>query len=114
MGRSYLSHSIHGSSKQQKETTRLQTWRGGFCTSLEVYLSGWKSVIRTDHRALALLQSAKQLLEHLYRWALLLQRFDFNIRYRTGLSNLNADGLSRQAWTKDNEDQQPRGREMSG
>ena len=81
MGRSYLSRSIHGSSKQQKETTRLRTCRvssSGFCVSLEVYLSGWKAVIETDHRALAFLQSAKQLLGHLYRWALFLQRFDFN------------------------------------
>ena len=51
----------------------------------EVYLSGQKFVIETDHQALTFLQSAKQLSGHLYRWALLLQGFDFNIRYRNGL-----------------------------
>ena len=50
----------------------------------EVYLSGRKFVIETDHQALTFLQSAKQLSGRLYRWALLLQGFDFNIRYRKG------------------------------
>ena len=68
----------------------------------EVYLSGRKFVIDTDHRALTFLQSAKQLSGRLYRWALLLQGFDFNIQY----INQNADGLSRQAWTKDDGDRQ--------
>ena len=72
----------------------------------EIYLSGRKFVIETDHRAISFLQSAKQLSGRLYRRALLLQGFDFNIRYRKGLLNQNADGLSRQAWTKDDGDRQ--------
>ncbi len=33
------------------------------------------------------------------RWALQFQELDFVVRYRSGLKNTNADGLSRQAWS---------------
>ncbi len=33
------------------------------------------------------------------RWALQFPGLDFVVRYRSGLKNANADGLSRQAWS---------------
>ena len=37
------------------------------------------------------------------RWALFLQDFDFTVTYRPGPENSNADGLSRQCWTLEEE-----------
>ena len=62
------------------------------------YLIGRHFRIETDHRALQFLQSARHLNGRLSRWALLLQSYDYEIHYRPGRSNSNADGLSRQSW----------------
>ena len=37
------------------------------------------------------------------RWALTLQDYDFEVIYRPGVKHQNADGLSRQAWPEDEE-----------
>lgn len=59
------------------------------------YLLGHKSVIFTDNNLLSHLQSAKLgATEH--QWTAQLAAFDFEIRYRSGRSNKNADALSRQ------------------
>lgn len=62
------------------------------------YLLGHKCVVFTDNNPLSYLQSAKLgALEH--RWAAQLAAFDFEIKYRSGRSNGNADALSRQYLT---------------
>uniref|UniRef100_A0A3B1IT31 Gypsy retrotransposon integrase-like protein 1 n=1 Tax=Astyanax mexicanus TaxID=7994 RepID=A0A3B1IT31_ASTMX len=59
------------------------------------YLLGHKCVVFTDNNPLSYLQSAKLgATEH--RWAAQLAAFDFQIKYRSGRSNKNADALSRQ------------------
>uniref|UniRef100_A0A3B1J0Z4 Gypsy retrotransposon integrase-like protein 1 n=1 Tax=Astyanax mexicanus TaxID=7994 RepID=A0A3B1J0Z4_ASTMX len=59
------------------------------------YLLGHKCVVFTDNNPLSYLQSAKLgATEHL--WAAQLAAFDFQIKYRSGRSNKNADALSRQ------------------
>lgn len=59
------------------------------------YLLGHKCVIFTDNNPLSHLQSAKLgATEH--RWAAQLAAFNFEIKYRSGRSNRNADALSRQ------------------
>ncbi|KAL7870950.1 hypothetical protein SRHO_G00084470 [Serrasalmus rhombeus] len=59
------------------------------------YLLGQKCVVYTDNNPLSYLQSAKLgATEH--RWAAQLAVFDFEIKYRSGRSNKNADALSRQ------------------
>ena len=59
------------------------------------YLLGHKCVVFTDNNPLSYLKSAKLgATEH--RWAAQLAAFDFEIKYRSGRSNQNADALSRQ------------------
>lgn len=59
------------------------------------YLLGHRCIVYTDNNPLSYLQSAKLgATEH--RWAAQLAAFDFDIKYRSGRSNRNADALSRQ------------------
>lgn len=59
------------------------------------YLLGHKCVVFTDNNPLSYLMSAKLgAMEH--RWAAQLAAFDFELKYRSGRSNRNADALSRQ------------------
>lgn len=59
------------------------------------YLLGHRCMVYTDNNPLSYLQSAKLgAAEH--RWAAQLASFDFEIKYRSGRSNKNADALSRQ------------------
>ena len=60
------------------------------------YLIGSPFVIRTDHHSLQWLQKADK--GRLARWALTLSEFDFVIKHRPGIRNINADVASR--WTK--------------
>lgn len=59
------------------------------------YLLGQKCLVYTDNNPLSHLTSAKLgAVEH--RWAAQLAAFDFELKYRSGRSNRNADALSRQ------------------
>jgi len=64
------------------------------------YLTGRKFTIITDHTALTSLMHQKQLSGIFARWVLKLQEFDFDIKYRKGRLNGNADALSRINWEK--------------
>lgn len=59
------------------------------------YLYGRKFYIYTDHRPLAWLNSLKDPSSKLTRWRLRLQDFNFEIIYKKGKQNTNADALSR-------------------
>ena len=61
----------------------------------DAYLITHPFLIKTDHRALIFLNTAKQVDGRLARWALKLQHFSFTIRYRPGSLHVNADTLSR-------------------
>lgn len=60
-----------------------------------MYLYGRKFVLYTDHRPLEWRITSPNLTGMHARWALMLQEFDFEVKYRKGLVNMNADGLSR-------------------
>jgi hypothetical protein len=53
-------------------------------------------IVRTDHLSLQYLKNAQK--GRLARWAMCLDEFDFEIKYRKGKANINADVASR--WTK--------------
>lgn len=65
------------------------------------YLLGHRCMVFTDNNPLSYLQSAKLgAVEH--RWAAQLASFNFEIKYRSGRSNKNADALSRQPTSSTN------------
>ena len=63
-----------------------------------LHLLRHRLTVVTDHRALVALFNSTRLNGRLMRWALALQAFDMDIKYRPGIYQQNADGLSRQGW----------------
>lgn len=63
------------------------------------YLLGHKCIVFTDNNPLSHLETAKLgAIEQ--RWVAQLASFDFEIRYHSGKSNINADAFSRpKLWT---------------
>jgi len=59
------------------------------------YLHGKKFTIYTDHAALVWLKNIKHLTGRLFRWSLKLSMFDYEIKYKKGSTNVEADMLSR-------------------
>ena len=55
----------------------------------------------TDHQALVYLLKSRRLNKRLHGWMLKLLDFCFDIEYRPGKRNQDADSLSRQAWSTD-------------
>ena len=63
--------------------------------AFRVYLLGRQFHVQTDHRALQWLNQFKESNARLTRWSLALQPYQFLIEHRAGISNANADALSR-------------------
>ena len=61
----------------------------------KVYLSHNKFTVYTDHKALIWLHKIKDTDAKLGRWALQLQNYNFDVVYREGKNNKNADAISR-------------------
>lgn len=59
------------------------------------YLYGRKFTIYTDHAPLRWVQNLKEPNSKLTRWGLRLQEYDYDIIYKNGKQNSNADALSR-------------------
>lgn len=66
-----------------------------------VYLANNHFKVITDHRALKWLQTQKDLTGRLGRWAIRLQEYDFEVVYRPGVTNQNADAMSRRPYSSD-------------
>jgi len=88
---------------------RLTTTEGNYTTTekeclaiiwairkMRCYLEGYRFEVVTDHLALKWLNSIESLSGRVARWALELQQFQFDVRYRRGKLNVVADALSRQ------------------
>ena len=59
------------------------------------YLYGRKFIVNTDHQALKWLKTHKNPTSRIHRWVMHLLEYDFDVVHRSGTSNSNADGLSR-------------------
>ena len=69
-------------------------------TKFHKYVYGRDVVIQTDHRPLfGLLKEDKMISPlasaRIQRWALTLSNYQYHLRYKPGVQNTNADGLSR-------------------
>lgn len=62
---------------------------------LRTYLMGSKFEIITDHKGLVFLKSTPYLCARLIRWSLLIQQYDFEVKYCKGSDNVIADFFSR-------------------
>ncbi|XP_077559123.1 uncharacterized protein LOC144174347 [Haemaphysalis longicornis] len=62
---------------------------------LACYLAGSKFIVETDHCPLTWLHTMSSKNGRLLRWSLALQQYTFEVRYKKGKLNGNADGLSR-------------------
>jgi hypothetical protein len=65
------------------------------CKHFRPYLLGRKFQILTDHRELTWIFNVKDPSSRLLRWKLLLEEYDYEIKYKPGKQNMNADSLSR-------------------
>lgn len=65
------------------------------CKKFRHYLYGRRFSVRTDHRPLVYLNNCKDPSSRLVRWRLKLMDFDYDIVYKKGILNSNADALSR-------------------
>lgn len=59
------------------------------------YVFGRRFLIETDHKPLQWLFSLKEPNSRLFRWKIKLSEYDYEIRYKKGAKNGNADALSR-------------------
>ena len=64
-------------------------------THFRPYLYGRKFKIETDHKPLVWMNSIKDPNSRIWKWKLKLSDYEFEINYKKGKSNLNADALSR-------------------
>jgi hypothetical protein len=59
------------------------------------YLSGTKFTVETDHNLEGLPKITENMSKKVIRWALFASEFDFHTVFRPGVTNQNADTLSR-------------------
>jgi len=68
-------------------------------THFKCYLFGTHFTLVNDHQSLKWLMESNKLTGKLTWWALILQEYDFQVVHRPKVANLNADGLSRNPCT---------------
>lgn len=95
---SYASRKLHPNEKVMNNYSAMKlellAVRWAVCQKFREYLLGSKFTVYTDNNPLKYLQTAK-LGAVATRWAADLAQFDFDIKYRTGKTNIVADALSR-------------------
>jgi hypothetical protein len=65
------------------------------CLKWHDWIYGHKVIARTDHRALAFLESTAQHNSRIARWKIILSNYQLTTEYRRGSEHGNCDGLSR-------------------
>jgi hypothetical protein len=91
----YASHSFN---KAEKNYTTVEKKLSAIVWGIEYlrpYLYGRKFKVMSDHKPLTWIMSVKGTGSRLLRWRLQLEEYDYEIVYKPGLQNSNADALSR-------------------
>ncbi len=91
----YASRTLRGAEKNYSVTEKECLGVIFGLKEFRVYLLNKKFKIYTDHVALQWLLNIKDPIGKLYRWAVLVQQFEFEIVYKKGSKHQNADTLSR-------------------
>ena len=101
----YASRSLRGSEKNMENYSsfklELLALKWAITEKFRDYLIGSTFTMYTDNNPLSYIQSTPKLGAIEQRWAGQLALFSFQIKYRSGRSNRNADALSRQSRSED-------------
>jgi hypothetical protein len=65
------------------------------CKQFSQFLYGTKFTIVTDHKPITWVFNVKDPSSRPFRWRIKLEEYDYNIVYKPGVRNTNADALSR-------------------
>ena len=68
------------------------------------YLYGRSFILVTDHKPLVWFQNSKDTCSRVTRWRFKLAEYDFDVVYKAGKTNINADALSQNPIENDTED----------
>jgi hypothetical protein len=90
----YASRTLNNAEKNYPTVEELLAIVWG-CKHFRQYLYGRKFTIVTDHRPLTWIFSVKDPSSRLLRWRLKLEEYDYEVIYKKGSENKNADALSR-------------------
>lgn len=87
---------VLNSAEQKYSTIEKECLAIVYCTTyFRPYLYGRKFIIITDHKPLVWLNSIKDPSSRLWKWRTKLSEYEFEITYKKGKLNSNADALSR-------------------
>ena len=92
----YASRQMNPAEKNYTTTEREALAVVYACKKFRHYLLGYKVTFHTDHDSLKYLVNKPDLSGRLARWILLLQEFTYEVKFKPGNANANADYLSRQ------------------
>ena len=97
----YLSQNLN-KAQRKWSVTEQECWAIVWAIKkLRIYLYGTKFSVITDHHPLCWLNKHKSENERLYRWSLILQEYEFDIKHKSGPCHSDADCLSRSISTND-------------
>ncbi|XP_045479182.1 uncharacterized protein LOC123684075 [Harmonia axyridis] len=92
---SYFSKTLNKAERNYSTTEKELLAIVEACKHFRPYLYGQKFIICTDHKPLVWLKNCKEPSSRLVRWRLKLMDYDYEIVYKKGKLNQNADALSR-------------------
>lgn len=94
-----IAYASRGLSKSEKNypTHKLEylALKWAVCDKFNDYLYGSEFVVLTDNNPLTYVLTSAKLDAAGHRWLVALSTYNFSIKYRAGLANKDADGLSR-------------------